>query len=151
MSHRLITYLRKPVTNEPFGVIVAISPTQIGIAYHYPKARFNKKLLRDVATARAFTGEVTAQPKNIKGVKNHSSLINSYVDSMKARAEYYFNKKFSIGKTDRGFYAFKDNPDYTSTYDKWFYFLHDGTWNRDCTRGYWKDRAELVAALCAKG
>jgi len=105
----LISYLRKPVcdaTNkgkgEPFAVMVAISPTEFGIAYHYSKAkRFDKKLLRDVALSRAFMGEEIKAPLSVKGVKDLPAVIAQAYVYMKERAAKYFSDKSSKTETTK--------------------------------------------------
>jgi hypothetical protein len=156
MAKILISYLRKS-DKTPFGVIVATSPDNIGVAFHYPKEKFNKHFLKTFAAGRAVTNEVVAIP-HVKGVPHTKDFVLQEIEKMKERARVYFktDKNIEISCSDKnGWYA-AYNIDESAAYSKWRYFRKDGSWQHTAwsnraDNSYFKTREELINKLKSCG
>lgn len=60
-KNMLVRYLRNK-ENVPYGVLIALSASEIGWAFCNPKDQFNKKLGKEIALQRLLSGKLK-EPK----------------------------------------------------------------------------------------
>jgi len=92
----LTKYIYHPQTNQPIGVVVALSSTQIGWSQCCPKDKWNKKRGLEIAIGRAKKGYMRKPAKtrlhNLQHTKN-IDLITPEIEMMDLRARRYFKEK----------------------------------------------------------
>ena len=67
---------------RPIGVIVALSPKQIGYAIMNPKDKWDRKLAKEIATARAKVNKHPPVPKREVIVFRRQELVYTTLDKL---------------------------------------------------------------------
>ena len=86
-------YIRKPETNEPFGVVVLIKDEnkfRLGYSLCNPKDRFSKKMGTAIALARATHPETNNGEVFFPSAQEREILVEENYQKLEKRAIKYF-------------------------------------------------------------